>query len=104
MPTAEDVERPNCECHGEPMARNGRYWRCAVVNRARFRRRYANDPVFAERERARVMAHYRERGRGQRHAIEASRKARGVCVKCEQPLLSEALCWDCLNRMEERRT
>lgn len=33
----------------------------------------------------------------------ARRKDAGVCAHCEGPLLTEALCWDCLNRLEVAR-
>jgi hypothetical protein len=31
------------------------------------------------------------------------RKREGVCTECGGALLSESLCWDCLNRLEEAR-
>ena len=40
--------RPNCECHGEPMASNGRQksgrpkYQCSVLNRERVARWYEN--------------------------------------------------------------
>lgn len=108
MPTAEDVDdRPTCECHGEPMARSGikrgvQQWRCGVRNRERYRERYA-DPAFAARKRAEVTAYYRTVDKARRRKRYEERRARGVCVTCSGPLLSECLCWECLNRMEERR-
>ena len=106
MPTAEDVERPTCKCHGEPMTGSVQRgdWRCAIRNRERYRERYRSDLAFAESERVRMAAVYRRQGRDKARKRDEDRKARGLCVKCLQPLLSEALCWDCLNRMEENRT
>ena len=100
------MERPLCACHGEPMTGNGVVpsWRCAVRNRERFRKDYRSRPEFAARERARAAENYRARGRTRRREVEAARKARGVCVRCEGLLLSEVLCWDCLNKMEARQT
>lgn len=102
------MERPTCKCHGEPMTSSGvregrRRWRCAVRNRDRLRRLYA-DPAFAAKTRERVSDHYRNRGgkelsRKRYH----ERKDAGLCVNCGAPALSETCCWDCLNRMEERR-
>ena len=92
MPTAEDVERPKCECHGEPMTRNGhnspagpQKWCCAIVRRERSR-----DDYWKRGRKENLAAVYRER-------VE-----RGVCGRCEGPLLTESVCWDCLNAMEER--
>ena len=31
------------------------------------------------------------------------RKDEGACTRCGGPLLSEALCWDCLNELEVNR-
>ena len=51
-----------------------------------YRKRYATDPDFRERECARK----RELKRELREA--------GLCVDCGQPKLSERYCWDCLNQ------
>lgn len=90
MPTAEDVERPNCECHGEPMVRNGNWrgvqrWTCAGARRQRSRDDY-----------------YLRGGRGRAAALYRERQNAGVCVRCARPRLTESLCWDCLDEMESR--
>lgn len=91
MPTAEDVERPTCECHGEPMTRNGhrpdgkQRWLCPDE-----RRRRSHDDYWLKGGKERLAALYRDRAE------------RGVCRRCEGPLLTDALCWNCLNEMEAR--
>lgn len=87
---AEDT-RPLCKCHGEPMVRNSfqpngnQKWGCGRKRRLYGRRRYW------------------ERGeKAKRAALYQDRKRRQVCTRCEGPLTTEALCWDCLNELEER--
>lgn len=84
---AED--RPLCKCHGEPMHSNGRAaragWRCPVKKRARVREH-----------------HYNGGGRERRIAEYQRRKNEGVCTRCQAPLLTSSLCWDCLNDQEAR--
>jgi hypothetical protein len=77
--------------------RDGRQaWQCRVKERARQAVLYA-DPDFAEKKRAEQRARWpAERTRGRYY----ERKDRGVCVKCQGPLLSETLCWNCLNYFE----
>lgn len=97
---AEDVvNHPPCRCHGVPKTKAGR---CRIKERARQARLYA-DPEYAERKRRRAREIH-DRGYGEvRRARAEDRKARGLCIVCEQPLLSESLCWDCLNKLEARR-
>ena len=91
-PAAEDVERPKCKCHGEPMVKNSRErngsqkWACGR-NRRRHGRR-----VYWERG-----------GKQHKRTQYEDRVARGVCARCEGPLTSERLCWNCLSELEERR-
>lgn len=87
---AEDM-RPLCRCHGEPMMRSsyqpsGRQkWACRHNRKRHARSEY----VRAGKESRRILAD--------------SRKAQGLCVRCgREPLLGEALGWDCLNYMEAR--
>ena len=102
---AEDT-RPLCKCHGEPMLRDGHHrgkqkWQCGIHERARQARLYAR-PEFAKHKRDEMLDHWHNRG-GRRRALARyrERKLRGVCTKCEAPILSESLCWNCLNDREE---
>lgn len=52
------LEKPLCECHGEPMSWNrdvrgrmGGFWRCAIKRRAYERNKRATDPAYAARVR-----------------------------------------------------
>jgi hypothetical protein len=88
---------PVCECGcGEPMlwhqdARmlGGGSYQCAVRGREYKRAYRLRSPEKGPRER------FRRR--------YAERKDRGVCARCEGPLLSEVYCWDCLNKKERGR-
>lgn len=86
------MDRPLCPCHGEPMTRNGRNrpegpqkWTCSVTRRERSRDDY-----------------WKRGGRGQKAAMYQDRLRREVCGRCGRPRLTESVCWDCLNVMEER--
>ena len=102
----DDLERPLCKCHGEPMVKDGhergrQKWQCRVVERARQARLYT-DPRYVTKK----CAHQREQwphseARDVKLARYQERKARGLCTKCGAPGLSETLCWDCLNYQEE---
>lgn len=87
---AEDT-RPLCKCHGEPMVKNSRRrngdqkWSCVLKRRSYGRRVY-----------------WEQGGKEAKAAQYRDRKSREVCTRCEGPLTSEALCWDCLNELEER--
>jgi len=94
--------RPTCACHGVPMyvrTRQGRATReCAVKTRERSKRRYdqiRNDPALLERK--------RDSWRRDHATRMQSRRDAGVCLRCSRPRLSDALCWRCLNKLEERR-
>lgn len=85
-------DRPLCPCHGEPMTGNGRNYpggpqrfTCAIGRRQRSR-----DDYWIRGRKEKLREKYLDR------------KARGVCARCEGPLLTESVCWDCLNEMEER--
>ena len=65
---------------------------CATTRRASTKR-------WAERNREQQL----EAQRKCRRRLYASRKEAGVCTNCGGPLLSEALCWGCLNRQEDAR-
>ena len=73
------------------MTRNGhnpggpQRWVCSLYRRERSKQDYWDRGV-----RQRLLEQY------------AKRKSEGVCVRCAAPRLSDALCWDCLNEMEER--
>jgi hypothetical protein len=88
---AEDIVRPVCECHGETMTRNSRRpdgsprWVCAIERRLRSREDY-----WKRGQRERKLTRYQER------------KQQGVCAMCGGPLLTDALCWGCLNDREAR--
>lgn len=77
-------------------------WRCRIEARERQRRSY-RDPEFAERKRKRVRARWAAGAGELRKARYWKRKDEGVCTRCGGPLLSEALCWDCLSQADERR-
>lgn len=84
------MDRPLCKCHGEPMYRNSflpsgkQKWCCKRKRDATGKRHHENG------------------GREKRLARYRDRVERGVCVKCEGPLTSSVLCWDCLNEQEAR--
>ncbi len=86
------ADRPLCKCHGETMMRNsyqrsGRQkWACRRRRLASSRKRYWELGL-----KERMKEQYEER------------RAREVCVRCEGPLTSEVLCWNCLSELEERR-
>lgn len=83
------TERPICQCHGEPMARNGH---------DRGRQRW----MCAEARRSRSREDYYERGhRERKRCLYYERKAEGLCTSCGAPSLTTALCWSCLSRLEE---
>lgn len=89
---AEDIARPLCKCHGEPMVRNsyqpdGRQkWGCGIKRRQYGKNNYWDGP-----------------GAENRRELAASRKRAGLCVRCGvERLLGEALCWTCMNYMEAR--
>jgi hypothetical protein len=88
---AEDIVRPVCKCHGEPMTRNSYHpdgsqkWCCASKRRQRSR-----DDYWERGQRERKLTRYQER------------KREGVCANCAGALLSDALCWKCLNDREAR--
>lgn len=53
------------------------------------------------KKRERMHVYYEVRGRDRKREKYEESKANGMCTRCrQQPLLSEALCWDCLNDME----
>lgn len=68
----------------------GVQWVCAVKRRISKKR-------WSTRNRERQLEMQRVAGR----RLRMSRKEAGVCVNCGGALLSESLCWDCLNRLEE---
>jgi len=73
-------------------------WQCGVRERARQAALYA-DPVFRARKLKDMKDHSSVKSRERYYArIDA-----GVCTRCMGPLLSDTLCWDCLNNLEERR-
>ena len=81
------------------MFRGRQKWQCGVKERARQKVLYA-DPVFREHKLAQLRANSTERAQARYYA----RKEAGVCTRCaDNPILSETLCWDCLNYMEEIR-
>lgn len=88
---AEDT-RPLCKCHSEPMVKNAKQrdgrqkWACG-----RKRRRYGTETYWNRGGRERKSAAYQDRF------------AREVCVRCEGPLTTRSLCWDCLSELEARR-
>lgn len=91
---AEDT-RPNCKCHDVPMLKDGHMrgrqkWQCGVMERARQAALYRTEG-FADNKRQEMRE------------LRNERHARGVCVRCQGPLLSDFHCWDCLNQMEETR-
>jgi hypothetical protein len=102
--TTEDVARPICKCHGEPMIKDGfrrgkQAWQCRIKERARQAVLYA-DPEWAEEKKAKLRAFWTPERHKERYY---GRKERGLCTKCgARPLLSEALCWECLNYYEFR--
>jgi hypothetical protein len=106
MATAEDVAtRPICKCHGEPKIKDGfrdgkQAWQCRVIERARQKTLYS-DSDWAAKKRAKQKEHWVDHGSAKRKAQYWERKDRGVCTKCGGPLLSSALCWDCLNYHEQ---
>ena len=86
------MDRPLCKCHGETMVKNSRQpngnqkWGCG-----RRRRQYGKDN------------YWKLDGKEKHRLLAEEHKAEGLCVRCgKEPLLSEALCWDCLNYMEAR--
>ena len=92
-------DRPLCKCHGEPMhKRDGGYYRCAIKERERKRRYYeANVEKERERNHGYREANWekeRDRHRRRRQAL----KDAGRCVNCGEPVLSETLCWECLDK------
>lgn len=103
---AEDIDRPTCRCHGLPMLRDGHMrgkqkWQCSINERERQAKLYA-DPRYAQKKRAAMRDRWASGGSEEARKVYAERKRRGVCVKCEEPRLTEALCWDCLNLVEAR--
>lgn len=68
LPLRDGTEKPDCDCHGEPMwwhndprVKLGGYWRCSARERERSRRRYWADPIagarrMEERDRTRRIA------------------------------------------------
>jgi hypothetical protein len=100
---AEDIVRPLCRCHGEPMLKDGHWrgvqkWQCRIIERARQAQLYAEK---GEHQRAKMRHHWRNGGREVAQARHRDRKAQGLCVRCKGPILSESLCWDCLTKREE---
>ena len=85
------MDRPLCKCHGVPMMRNSyqkngkQKWACSRKRSAYSKRSYE------DRWRELLKVRY------------AERKTAGNCTRCNQPALSETLCWKCLSELEARR-
>lgn len=82
-------------------ARGRQKWQCAIRERARQAALYAG-PEFQKRKKERARVLYALSWREIKRERYEDRKRRGVCTKCEAPLLSDTLCWDCLNDQEAR--
>jgi hypothetical protein len=92
----QDVERPDCACHGEPQiwVRSNRaglaaggWWACGVKRREQGRARYRRDPyVFAARMKAR----------------RDNLRAQGLCVQCGKDVaITGTLCFVCAGKRDE---
>jgi len=89
------------------MAKDGHHngkqkWQCRMNERAR-QKALSADPLFVEMKCRKERERYLNGGSDKHRVLYHERKARGVCTNCEAPLLSEALCWGCLNLQEEYR-
>ena len=78
-------------------------WQCRVNERARQAQLYADQNWGAAKRKYERTRWPQSESRIIKMARYYERRDNGLCTRCGEPGLSEVLCWDCLNKAEERR-